>query len=308
MTRERIVGAACAITSVFLFSSFTLASRLGFSSSLTLPDLAALRFGVGGLVLLPVLLRHGLRRVEWRGALALAFFGGVGFALLAYAGFRLAPAAHGAVLLHGTLPLSTYLVLRLTARRAGVSHRPAGMVLIGAGVALMAYDSLAVASPRQLLGDGLLLLASLWWSVYGMLSRRSALPPAARAATVAVLSLCGFLPVYALLPGKAILLVGARELLLQAVVQGVLIGAISIFVYTRAVALLGAAETALFAAAVPCVTTLAAIPLLSEVPTSVSLVGVVVVTVGMLVAIRPAGAPRVWTPTRRLPSGSSGTP
>ena len=96
MTRERIVGAACASASVFLFSSFTLASRLGFSSSLTLPDLAALRFGVGGLVLLPVLLRHGFRRVEWRGALALAFFGGVGFALLAYAGFRLAPAAHGA--------------------------------------------------------------------------------------------------------------------------------------------------------------------------------------------------------------------
>jgi drug/metabolite transporter (DMT)-like permease len=66
-----------------------------------------------------------------------------------------------------------------------------------------------------------------------------------------------------------------------------LIGAVSIFVYTRAVAALGPAETALFTAAVPCVTTLAAIPLLSEVPSGVALAGVGVVTARMLVALRP---------------------
>ena len=51
--------------------------------------------------------------------------------------------------------------------------------------------------------------------------------------------------------------------LLQGAFQGVLIGAASIFVYSRAVASLGAADTALFTAAVPCVTTLAAIFLLA---------------------------------------------
>ena len=68
--------------------------------------------------------------------------------------------------------------------------------------------------------------------------------------------------------------------------QGALIGAISIFVYTRAVAALGPAATALFAAAVPIVTTLAAIPLLSEVPSRIALGGVGVVTLGMIVAVR----------------------
>ncbi len=130
----------------------------------------------------------------------------------------------------------------------------------------MAYDSLAVASARQLLGDGFLLLASLSWSSYGVLSRRLGLPAGTGAAMVAVLSLFAFLPIYAFWPGKALLAVGTRELLLQAIVQGVLIGAVSIFVYTRAVAALGPAETALFASAVPFVTTLAAIPLLSEYP------------------------------------------
>lgn len=286
MTRERLIGLSCGVLSVLLFASFTLVSRLGFSSRLRLADLAALRFGIGGALLFPALLRADLTRVAWRQAGALALFGGFGFALLAYTGFSLAPAAHGAVLLHGTLPLFTYVLLRATAPGTTPGHRPAGVALIAAGIAVMAYDSLAIASPRQLLGDAFLLLASLFWSSYGVLARRLGLPTASAAAIVAVLSLCVFLPVYALWPGKALLEVGTRELLLQALVQGALIGAISIFVYTRAVAALGPAATALFAAAVPVVTTLAAIPLLSESPSRVALAGVGVVTLGMVVAVR----------------------
>jgi len=287
MKRERLVGLFCALFSVLLFSSFTLASRLGLSSRLTQMDLAALRFGVGGTLLLPILLRADLRGVDWRHAAALALLGGLGFALLAYTGFSLAPAVHGAVLLHGTLPLFTYAVLRATT--AGRSPRPTGALLIGAGVAFMAYDSLAVASPRQLLGDLFLLLASLSWSAYGVLSRRLGLPAAVGASIVAVLSCCAFLPLYALWPGKALLSAGVGELLLQALVQGVLIGAVSIFVYTRAVAALGPSATALFAAAVPMITMLAAVPLLSEFPSRLALAGVGIVTLGMVVAARGSG-------------------
>src|SRR5215468_122434 len=237
---ERFAGLGFALFSAALFSSFTLISRLGLTHSLRLPDLAALRFGIGGTLLLPVLLRHGLRGVSPRAAAALALLGGFGFAPLAYAGFALAPAAHGAVLLHGTLPLFTALLVRLAAP-GSARPRTAGLLLIAAGIALMARDSLAGASSRQLLGDGLLLLASLCWSGYGVLSRRLALPPAHGAAIVAGLSMAAFLPGYAIFADKALLAADLREVALQAVVQGVLIGAVSIFVYTRAVAALGAA-------------------------------------------------------------------
>jgi drug/metabolite transporter (DMT)-like permease len=284
--RERFIGLSCGLLSVLLFASFTLVSRLGFSSRLRLLDLAALRFGIGGTLLLPVLLRTDLRQVGWRRSAGLAASGGLGFALLAYTGFSLAPAAHGAVLLHGTLPLFTWLVMGATSRSSRPAYRTAGIVFIAVGIALMAYDSLAVASPMQLVGDAFLLLASLSWSSYAVLSRRLGLPPASGAAIVAVLSLCAFLPVYALWPGKALFLVDRGELVLQGIVQGVLIGAISIFVYTRAVAALGPAAAALFAAAVPIVTTLAAVPLLHEIPSRLALAGVGVVTLGMIVAVR----------------------
>lgn len=139
------MGVLLAVVSVILFSSFTLASRLGYSSSLAWPDLAALRFGIGGTVLLPVLLRRPRVAVSKRNAVALAFLGGLGFALLAYIGFSLAPAAHGAVLLHGTLPLSTFVILSATSRQGGLAYRPLGLAFTGLGVVLMAADSLAPA-------------------------------------------------------------------------------------------------------------------------------------------------------------------
>lgn len=284
--RDRAIGILCAVLSILLFSGFTLVSRLGLSSSLTLPDLAALRFGIGGALLLPVVFRHGLSGMRWQDAGALAVLGGLGFAVLAYAGFWLAPAAHGAVLLHGTLPLSTFAIMRGT-RQPGRRYGRVGLALIAFGVALMACDSLAGASLRQLAGDGCLLLASVSWSAYGVLSRHLDVPPAQGAAVVVVISMCAFLPFYTVLAASTVRHVGLAELTLQAVVQGVLIGAVSIVVYTRAVAALGPAATALFTAAVPCVTTLAAGPLLSEYPTTLGVLGVVVVTVGMVAALQP---------------------
>ncbi|HSN21554.1 MAG TPA: DMT family transporter [Usitatibacter sp.] len=304
-SRDLATGIACAAASVLLFSGFTLASRLGLSSSLRVADLAALRFGIGGTLLLPVLLRHGLSGLRWTQALALAFLGGGGFALLAYAGFALAPAAHGAVLLHGTLPLLTFAILAATSAERPGRARAAGLLLIVGGIAAMAIDSGAGASPRQLAGDASLLLASASWSGYGVLVRHLGRPAPQCAAIVAVLSAAAFLPVYAFLPGKALFDATPREWMPQALVQGVLVGAVSIFVYTRAVAALGPATTALFTAAVPCITTLAALPLLSEAPSAASLAGVAATTVGMALAATRAAAPRSGPGARRAAPGSS---
>ncbi|QPC42776.1 DMT family transporter [Kaustia mangrovi] len=277
---------ACALAVVALFSGFTIVSRLGLTSAMPVPDLGVLRFGIGGLILTPVLLHHGLGGVPLPKALLLALLGGLGFALLAYSGFALAPAAHGAVLLHGTLPLSTFVLVMLLdpaqSRRATTS----GLALIAVGVALMAWDSLRTASAQQLLGDAFLLLASFCWSAYGVMARRLGLPPLQAASIVAVLSMLCFLPPYIAFHGATLVDHDWQALLVQGVYQGILIGVGSIFVYTLAVNNLGASETALFTAAVPGVTTLGAIALLAEWPSPAEWAGVALATIGMLFAIR----------------------
>jgi len=267
-----------------IFSSFTLLSRFAVETSLTLPDLAVLRFGVGALVLSPVFLRHRLAGLHVRQAMALAALGGLGFALLAYSGFSLAPAAHGAVLLHGTLPLFTFLIVMLTKGTGEKPSHPLGVAMIAVGALLMALDSLKGATTRQLLGDASLLAASVCWSAYGIKARAYGLPPLRAAAIVAVLSFLGFAPLYPFMPGGALLSAPVEDVVLQAVFQGLVIGVLSIFVYTRAIAALGASGTALFTAAVPGVTTLGAVPLLGETPSVSALLGVAAATTGMVVA------------------------
>lgn len=298
-----VVGALCGAAVVALFSCFTLVSKMGLASSLHAWDLALLRFGIGGLLMLPVLAHHGLAGVRWRSALALALSGGVGFAVCAYVGFAWAPASHGAVLLHGTLPLSTSLLVRVTPADSAPPRR-AGLWMIALGVLAMASESAMRATALQVAGDGALLLASFSWSSYGLLARRIGLAPAHSASIVAVVSMCLYLPVFALaLPHAGVRSASWHELMWQAIFQGALIGAVSIFVYSKTVAVLGAERTALLTAAVPCVTTAGAGLLLHEVPSALALAGIALVTLGMVVSMRsrPAddGHPG---PTRRPPT------
>lgn len=290
--RDRLVGYLSVAGVLSLFTSFILVSRLGMEQSLTVMDLAALRFGIGGLILAPVVLRHGLSGLAWWRAAILASVGGLIFAQLAYAGFLLAPASHGTAFLHGSLPLFTYLVLlALPGVRPDRRALP-GVLAIALGVLLLAWDSLVEVSAEQLLGDGLLCLAGVLWSVYGVLAGRWGLPAIRSAAIVATLSMCAYLPIYALLPGPGLLAADWRQVLLQGLFQGVLIGVVSILLYTRAVTSLGAAQVALCIAAVPGLVTLLAIPVLGEWPSLTAVAGVAAVTLGMLLALRRPGSGR----------------
>lgn len=282
--REYVIGVVCALLVVMLFSGFNIVSRFGSGAGFAVWDIAALRFGIGGLIMLPFFMRWRLQGVSLGRAMAIAFLGGLGFALFAYAGFFMAPAAHGAVLLHGTLPLFTFIVSLLIGdfvRRGTVP----GVLLIAIGIGLIAFDSLRGATSRQLIGDGCLLMASLCWSSCGILIKRAGIPSVQASAIVVVVSACIYLPVYlAVFGGDGLLSADPVDLLLQALFQGVFIGALSIFVYTRSVQSLGPNGTALFTAAIPCVTTLAAIPVLAEVPGALEWIGVGVVTTGMAAA------------------------
>jgi drug/metabolite transporter (DMT)-like permease len=273
---------------VAIFTSFALISRLGIQSSLKPDDLAALRFGIGGLLLLPVIVRHGLAGLKFRDAAALTLFGGIGFAMLAYAGLSRTPANHGSVLLHGSLPLAAILLASLLSRRWPVRRQWTGSLLIVVGIVVMAWDSLIQADLYQMSGDILLVIAALSWSAYGLLARKRNIPALQAAAIVNVLSLIAYLPLYFAFYSGRLLHAGIFDVALQAVYQGIVISIVSIFAYTRAVSLLGATSTALLATIVPALTALFAIPLLGEWPSAWAIVGIILTTSGMIVALTGA--------------------
>lgn len=288
--REVAIGVLCAAGVVALFSGFVLVSRLGLRTTMAPADLAVLRFLVGGLVLLPLFLRHGFAGLRFPQALVLAVAGGFGFALLAYSGFQRAPASHGSILIHGVLPLTNLIAGFLIADLRPGRRELFGYTLIVAGIVLMVWDSLANATLGTLAGDGLLLLASMSWAIYGVLLRRFKAPAVPAAAIVAVVSLVLYVPAYFAFAPSRLWQFPLSEVLFQGFFQGVLIGAVSLFLYTRTVTALGASFAALISAIVPAVTTLAAIPLLEEIPSMQVIAGIVAVAAGIAIPIAAAFA------------------
>jgi drug/metabolite transporter (DMT)-like permease len=177
-----------------------------------------------------------------------------------------------------------------------------GILLITLGIAIFVGESLREATASQLLGDALLLLASFCWSAYAVTARSLNISPIQTAAIVAVFSMMCFVPPYLAVNGMAFLQHAWPILVTQALIQGVLIGVVSIFAYTCAVTYLGASETSLFTAAVPTLTTLIAIPLLAEYPAPAEWIGVGVTTLGMIFAMRGYYKPQSTPQKRSCPS------
>jgi drug/metabolite transporter (DMT)-like permease len=283
--QRRYLGIASVVGVVLLFCSFTLLSRKGLTRDFRIEDLAWLRFAGGAVLLLPWFLRYGLAGLGILRALALAACGGIGFATLAYSGFRLAPASHGGVLLHGTLPLFGTIFGMLVLHQAFSARRAAGVGVIGLGVATIAADGISSHRGYDVLaGDLCFLAASAAWSLYGALLVRWKVAPKPASALVAALSFVVF-GLLNVASGSIPRVEPSLDYGVQAVFQGVLIGAVSILLYSLAVTALGATTTALATTAVPVLTILGAVPVLSELPSVQTAVGGAIATAGMIVAL-----------------------
>jgi drug/metabolite transporter (DMT)-like permease len=279
---HRLLGVFSALCVVTFFTGFVLASKIGLRGALLPTDLLVLRFAVAGVLMLPLFLRYRLCGLTLLQGLSLAMTGGLGFAALAYAGFALAPASHGSSLIHGTLPMTTVLIAWLAFKQPSHWHRVVSTTVIFVGVMLLVAESLGHLTPAQLWGDTLLLAASFLWSTFGLLTKRYGAPTFPAAAIVAVLSAVLVVPLYLLfLPGH-LMQAGLPEIVWQGLFQGVAISIVGLLAYSKAVSTLGAANTALFAAGAPALTTLVAIPLLGEHPGAETWAGVLFVTFGIV--------------------------
>ena len=103
---------------------------------------------------------------------------------------------------------------------------------------------------------------------------------------ISVLSALVMIPLYLAVVGwEHFLSLPIRQVAIQALLQGVLQGAIGIVAYTQAIRVLGVSRAVLFPASVPAVSILIGIPVLGEIPTAMQLAGMALVTSGLLYAV-----------------------
>jgi len=288
---SRLGGYLAAAGTVAIWTGFILVSRLGGKSALTPYDTLALRLGTAALILLPF--AGSLPRGSWRDARlwVLAMLGGLIYGVLAFAAFKFAPAAHGAVLLPGIQPfLIAAVAWALSGARPGGASA-AGLVCIGVGIFCVARHELSGDhgwTPDMLIGDALLLASSLTWAIYSVLAKKWAYDPWTLTRFVALGTTVVFMPVYLLWLPKALDEVPLSMLLLQGLYQGAGVTIVAMLLFLKAVQALGAERTGALVALVPVLAGVAAAPLLGEQLSNWLIAGLLFVSAGAFVAVRPA--------------------
>ena len=264
-------GAIYGLAAVCIWGAFIVVSRLGVRTSLTPWDVAAIRFSVAGVLLLPYLKKRGLAldRLGWKGVAAVVAGCGAPMVLLVNAGLLFAPAAHGGALFPGVMPLMVAILASIVLKEPFHIRRKTGCVLIGLGAAGIVWGSGGSIGTTQNIGHALFLVAGLAWASYTVAMRRARLDGLHTAAIAAVGSLVLYLPVYAYVAGTSVFRAPLFDIGLQAVVQGLLTAIVALLLYGRMVRLLGATGGAAFVALTPVVTALMAIPVLGEWPVTI---------------------------------------
>lgn len=310
----KTIGTAAAVTTVVIWTSFIVIARASADPSrgatLTPFDIAWLRMLGAGCVLLPWgawLVRQGratghtgwlgLSPLPWRITVLTGLFGGLLYALLAYGGFVYAPAAHGSVLMPGSLPLWTTLMAALILRDRITPARALGLACIVAGDLVVGGASLrkAFEGGDVWKGDLLFMSAAFSWSVYSVLARKFSLDAVRATIAITTFAVLTYVPVYGLLlaTGTVPSRLGAvpvGHIVFQVLFQGLGSVVISGITFTQMIRHFGPVRSSMITALVPGLSALGAVLFLGE-PLTVDLLGgLALVTVGILFGVRAVAA------------------
>jgi drug/metabolite transporter (DMT)-like permease len=293
-SRSNFVRAALyGLSAVSIWAAFIVVSRLGVRTSLTPWDIAAIRFGVAGVLLLPYLMKKGLAldRLGWTGFAAISVGCGAPMVLLVNAGLLFAPAAHAGALFPGVMPLMVAILAAIILREALTPQKNSGLVLIALGAIMIVWASGGTLGTRQNIGHFLFLCAGLAWASYTVAMRRARLDGLHAAAIAAVASLVCYVPIYAAVSGGSLFQAPVADVALQAVVQGILTAVVALLLYGHMVGILGATAGAAFVALTPATTALLAIPVLGEWPSAIDWIAITVISAGVYLL---SGGPMPW--------------
>lgn len=281
-TARGFVYAALTIT---IWTSFVLLSRTAGQHHISSFDLTALRFGVAALVLLPAWLLWLKSEILFGRMALLAAIGGLAYSLLVYSAFQFAPAAHGGILLSGTLPFWVTLHAALLLKERPNRNRLVGLGFVFGGVILLAahsFDDIRHTWP----GDLLLISGALVWGLYTVLVKKWQVDPIATTVGVGLWSAALFLPIYFLLLPKDLSVVPWQELVLQGVFHGVFVVIIATWLYMEAMKSLGPTKLGAVMALVPATSGMAAVLVLGEPFSWLLAVGMLASTTGAFIAAR----------------------
>lgn len=285
----RLLAALAMLASVAIYGSNFAISRHATMAGLAPADLMALRFGVSGLVLLPIFLMRGrgvadCAGVGWSRGLILAAMSGPVMSGCMLVAISLAPAAHTSAIGPGMVTTVGVVGAWLLFGQKPSLQVFGGLAIALTGLALIASSGgSGTLDPGQvLLGDLLMVATGLLWGGYPLVVQRWKLDPLTATTVVCVLSLV-YIPVYLVVFEQNLTKVPLAVVLFHALNQGVLNVIVGLWLWSWAARAQGAAFAGKFPPLIPVIGTLTGIPLLGEIPGTLQTAGCAAIVAGLLV-------------------------
>lgn len=285
-----IIGIVCGTLAALAWAAGFVVAKHGIQIGFSPADLAFHRFFWSSLLMLPLIVRDGLRDLSgigWGRGLVMTILSGPPQSLLAYSGFILVPLGHGTTIQPACAALSGLVLASLVLHEKPTFQRIIGGAIIIAGLFMFGVESLATIGSSGVGGDLLFATAGLFWATFGTLLRFWNVPGTRAVMAVGAVSLLVLAPIYLFIYGiSALARQSLLENLLQAVVQGGLAGSLPIYLFAHAVIALGGGRAATFPALVPVFGVIIGYLALGVVPSLAQIAGMLIVLVGFQFALR----------------------
>lgn len=287
MLSDTAKGLVAGLLVVVCWSGFNIVSRFGSKGLFTPFDLAAMRYGISGLLGAAYFLRN-VPYVDWPRYLVLSIFGGLGYGLLVYSGFSFAPSAHAGIFVNGGIPFWTVVIVALSTGFRLARQTVFALLISACGLLLIGIDSLlSHHGQAEFIGDFLFLAAALSWAVFGILMRRWHIRPLLGICGIACFSMLIYWPAYLLLLPKNLPSAGWGDITLQCVYQGIIAAMLAGSLYSFANQKIGACQASMLLALVPAVSAIGAYFILDEQLTWTVILGIFVVSTGAIIGAMP---------------------
>jgi drug/metabolite transporter (DMT)-like permease len=285
-----LIGILCGTGAALGWAAGFVAAKHGVGVGFTPADLAFHRFFWSGLLLMPIAFRDGLidlGGIGWGRGLVMSVLSGPPQAITAYSGFMLVPLGHGTTIQPACAALFGLILATAMLHERATIPRIFGGTIIIAGLMVFGAESLTTIGREGVGGDLLFVTAGFFWAMFGTLLRYYRMSGTRAVVMVGVLSVVVYAPLYAAFIGfDNMLRMSLTENLVQVVVQGILAGVLPIYLFARAVILIGAGRAATFPALVPGFSLIIGYLALGVIPSLLQLIGLVIVVVGFRFVVK----------------------
>ena len=287
MLDKKLLAYLAAIITVSIWAAFLVGTRFAIIKSFTVEEILVLRLLPAAIIMAPLMFKLGILPPEGNFITKIIFALGASalFPWVLSMGLYYSPASNAGALGPGTLPFWTALIAYLITRENPENLRKVGLFVILFGAGLIGIIQLDTNSGNLTwFGNILFLIGAALWAIYSVIFRQSGISPFHGLVIGLFWGSIVFVPILVIFGDVSFKYASVTNIFLMIILHSFIIGILAMLLFTYAVKKLGAAQTAAFGALTPILSMLGGIIFLDEIITPPKLLGICLVTIGVLFA------------------------